>query len=235
MTKKTVEGRSFRVAHTKPRHAVALVLIGCFIFLKPATAAADAGVPLVAAFLPLLWMGLVPIILVESFVNCRLLSIPFRRTLLPATLGNLASAIVGIPLTWIFLATLEMLFFGRARGLGTVGAKVYSVTIQAPWLIPYENDLRWMLPAALVFFAIPCFAVSVLVEAPINHLGLSDFPRKTIWKVTAKSNLLSYLFLGVLTTLALRGDLGHFYPVFGPIVDWFSDIVFRISRLFVSR
>ncbi|MGB0060336.1 hypothetical protein, partial [Candidatus Binatus sp.] len=75
----------------------------------------------------------------------------------------------------------------------------------------------------------------VLIEAPINHMGLSDFPRKTIWKVTAKSNILSYLFLGVLTTLALRGDLGHFYPVFGPVVDWFLDIVFRIGKLFVSR
>lgn len=219
----------------KLRHAVAVVLLGCFFFLRPATAAADAGVPLVAAFLPSLWMGLVPIILVEAFVNCRLLSIPFRRTLLPATLGNLASAIVGIPLTWVFLATLELLFFGTARGLGTVGARVYSVTVQAPWLIPYENDLHWMLPAALLFFAIPCFAVSVLVEAPINHLGLSDFPQKIVWKVTAKSNLLSYLFLGVLTMLALRGDSGHFSPAFGPIVDWFSDIVFRIGRLFVSR
>jgi hypothetical protein len=128
-----------------------------------------------------------------------------------------------------------MFFFGTARGLGTLGARVYSVTIQSPWLIPYEHDLRWMVPAALAVFAIPCFAVSVLVEAPINHLGLSDFPRKTIWKVTAKSNLLSYLFLGGLTTLALRGDPGHFYSVFGPIVDWFSDAVFRITGLFISR
>jgi hypothetical protein len=82
----------------KLRYTVTVVLLGCFIFLKPVTAAADAGVPLVAAFLPSLWMGLVPIIFVEAFVNCRLLSVPFRRTLLPATLGNLASAIVGIPL-----------------------------------------------------------------------------------------------------------------------------------------
>src|SRR5208337_3541718 len=101
-----------------------------FILLWPAVTVADAGVPLVALFLPPLWLGLVPIILVKAFANCRLLSIPFRRTLLPATLGNLASAIVGIPLTWVFLATLEMFFFGTAHGLGTTGAKVYSVTIQ---------------------------------------------------------------------------------------------------------
>ena len=223
------------MAGVKFRYTVAVVLLGCLIFLRPATAAADAGVPLVAAFLPPLWMGLVPIIFVEAFINCRLLSIPFRRTLLPATLGNLASAIVGIPLTWVFLATLEMFFFGGARGLGTIGARVYSVTIQSPWLIPYEPALWWMIPLALLFFAVPCYAVSVLIEAPINHVSLSDFPRKTIWKVTAKSNLFSYLFLGVLTTLALRGDLGHFYPLFGPIVDWFSDAVFRVTGLFVSR
>ncbi len=220
----------------KLRYTVAVVMLAWLIILWPTAAVADAGLPLVAIFLPPLWLGLVPIIFIEAFVNCRLLLIPFRRTLLPATIGNLASAIVGIPLTWVFLAAFEMFsasLFPLNR-LGSTGAKVFSVTIGAPWLGPNEN-LWWMIPAALSFFAIPCFAVSVLIEAPINHMGLSDFPRKTIWKVTAKSNLLSYLFLGVLTTLALRGDLGHFYPVFEPIVDWFLDIVFRIANLFSSR
>jgi hypothetical protein len=221
----------------KLRHAAAVMMLAWLVILWPTAVAADAGVPLVAIFLPPLWLGLVPIIFIEALVNSRLLLIPFRRTLLPATLGNLASAIVGIPLTWVFLATFEI-FFGSLLPpnlLRGTGAKVLSVTIGAPWLVPNENDLWWMVPVALAFFAVPCFAVSVLIEAPINYLGLSDFPRKTIWKVTAKSNLLSYLFLGVLTTLALRGDLGHFYPVFGPIVDWFLDIVFRIGRLFISR
>ncbi|MGC2445474.1 hypothetical protein [Candidatus Binatus sp.] len=212
-------------------------MLAWLIILWPTAAVADAGVPLVAIFLPLLWLGLIPIIFIEALVNCRLLLIPFRRTLLPATIGNLASAIVGIPLTWVFLWAFEI-FFGSLlppNFMGSTGAKVLSVTIGAPWLGPNENDLWWMIPVALVVFAVPCFAVSVLIEAPINHMGLSDFPRKTIWKVTAKSNILSYLFLGVLTTLALRGDLGHFYPVFGPVVDWFLDIVFRIGKLFVSR
>jgi hypothetical protein len=221
----------------KLRHTAAVVLLAWLILLKPAVAAADAGVPLVAIFLPPLWISLIPIILLEAFVNCRLLSTPFRRTLLPATLGNLASAIVGIPLTWVFLAALEIssVHFFPPNMLGTTSAKLYSVTIGAPWLGPNEKDLWWMIPAALVFFAIPCFAVSVLIEAPINHLGLSDFPRKTIWKVTAKSNLLSYLFLGALTTLVLRGDLGGIYRVFGPILDWFIDIVSPILGLLISR
>jgi hypothetical protein len=219
------------------RYTVVLVLLAWLILLWPRAAVADAGLPLVSIFLPPLWLGLVPIIFIEALVNCRLLLIPFRRTLLPATLGNLASAIVGIPLTWVFLAAFEI-FFGSllpTNLLGSTGQKVLSVTIGAPWLGPNESDLWWMVPVALAVFAVPCFAVSVLIEAPINHMGLSDFPRKTIWKVTAKSNLFSYLFLGVLTTLALRGDLGHFYPVFGPIVDWFLDIVVRIAKIFSSR
>lgn len=212
------------MASMKLRNAAAVVVLAWIILLWPTAAVADAGLPLVAIFLPPLWLGLVPIIFIEAFVNCRLLLIPFRRTLLPATVGNLTSAIVGIPLTWVFLAAFEMFsasLFPLNR-LGSTGAKVFSVTIGAPWLGPNENGLRWMVPLALVFFAVPCFAVSVLIEAPINYLGLPDFPRTTIWKVTSKSNLLSYLFLGILTTLALRGNLGHLYPVFGPVVDWFG-------------
>ncbi len=145
----------------KLRYTVAVVMLAWLIILWPTVAVADAGVPLVAIFLPPLWLGLVPIIFIEAFVNCRLLLIPFRRTLLPATLGNLASAIVGIPLTWVFLAAFEI-FFGShfpPNLLGSTGAKVLSVTIGAPWLIPYEPDLWWMVPVALAFLrflASPC-------------------------------------------------------------------------------
>jgi hypothetical protein len=213
-------------------------LIASFILFSPALAAADAGLPLVALFLPPLWLGLVPIVLVEAFVNRHLLSIPFRRTFPPAILGNVASAMVGIPLTWVFLATLEMFCCSTAKGLGTTSAKVYAVTLQSPWLIPYEADLRWMIPAALAFFALPCFAVSVLIEAPINRLVLSDFPRKTIWKVTAKSNLASYLCLGFITwgAFTLWGkNLGGLYAGFGPVTEWIATTVFRIATSFVRK
>jgi len=218
----------------KPRYAVALALLVSFVLLSPRIAAAGAGVPLVAVFLPPLWLALAPIIVVEAFVNSRILSLPFRRTLLPATLGNIASTIVGIPLIWLFFATLEMLFFSTPEGLATAGAKVYAVTVQSPWLIPYEKDLRWMVPAALLFFSIPCFAVSVLVEAPINGFGLPTVARRAIWKATAKSNLASYLCLGAMIggMLALQGTrLDSLYNFFSTISEWIVEIVVLLAKV----
>jgi hypothetical protein len=216
---------------------VALVLfLVALLAVFPKTAFANVGLPLVAIILPPMWLGLVPIILVETIVNSRLLSIPFRRTLLPVTFGNITSTIVGIPFMWVVLATIEGAFFGKAVGLQTTSAKLYAVTIQSPWLIPYEHAFGWMIPAALLVFSVPCFIVSVLVEAPINRAGLSDVPSKLIWKVTAISNTASYICLGLLTwgEFLLKDNFRHIDAIFMPVTEWLMGLVFRIAKLLVA-
>jgi len=52
---------------------------------------------------------------------------------------------------------------GEAHGLDTFLKKLYAVTVQAPWLIPYEKN-DWMLPAAQLFLLIPFFYMSWKVE-----------------------------------------------------------------------
>jgi hypothetical protein len=203
----------------------------------PKIAFADVGIPLVAVFLPPMWLGLVPIILVEALINSRLLSLPFRNTILPATFGNIASTLVGIPFMWVILASIELVFFGGAIGLQTMSAKFYAVTIQSPWLIPYEKDLRWMIPAALAVFSIPCLIVSILIEAPINRMGLSNVASRLIWKATAISNLASYICLAVLTWggFVLQDKLNGVDTIFMPISRWIAGFVFRIASLFAGK
>ena len=65
---------------------------------------------------------------------------------------------------WAVLATVQGVLAGDARGLATVGQKIYAVTVQAPWLIPYEEDLGWMIPIALVVLAVPAYLLSALIE-----------------------------------------------------------------------
>src|SRR5439155_11355304 len=112
------------------------VIILC-VCLVPTIARADMGLPLVAVILPPLWLALVPIILVEGVVLRRLTSAPFSKALASASLGNVVSTLIGIPIAWVALATLELVCCGEAKGVATVSAKLYAVTVQAPWLVPY--------------------------------------------------------------------------------------------------
>jgi len=214
-------------------------LFSLVIIALPNIAFANAGIPLIAIFLPPMWLGLVLVIIIEAFINSRILSIPFRKTVLPTTVGNIVSTIAGIPILWVVLSSIEAVFFGNAIGLRTASAKLYAVTIQSPWLIPYERDLWWMIPAALLVFSVPCFAISVLIEAPINRLGLPNLRPRAVWKATGVSNLASYIFLGFTAygygTLSLQGGLRSTDKFFIPIWGWIAEIVFHIASLFISK
>jgi hypothetical protein len=145
-----------------------------------------------------MWVALVPIVLVEGIVISRRLAAPLRRTILAAFLGKLVSTLVGIPLAWIILAASELICCGSARGLSTFGPKLYAVTVQAPWLIPYEDDFWWMVPCAVIVMVVPCFVVSVLIEAPVNLLFFKIRETRLLWKATAIANGYSYAVLGLL-------------------------------------
>ena len=103
------------------------------------------------------------------------LSIPKRVS--PTTQANwydptLAGALGSeLPtLTWGILFGLQILVpngGGAAFGIDTLGGKLFAVTVQAPWLLPYEAQLHWMVPAALLFM-LPFFGiVSVYTERPV--------------------------------------------------------------------
>jgi hypothetical protein len=198
------------------------------------TAQADVGLPMVAVFLPPLWLAFVPIVLLEAMILRRLMATPLRRALLSTFAGNFVSSLVGIPLTWVILAALELTCCGAAFGLSTLGSKVYAVTVQAPWLIPYEKDLSWMVPWALVAMAVPCFMASVLIEAPINRLFFKSAPSRAVWRATAIANACSYLLLGLLIWPA-RLVADRLSGVFGPVIEWFAELTFRIAGVLTGN
>jgi hypothetical protein len=138
---------------------------------------------------------------------------------------------------WLLLATTELVCCGEARGLSTPGAKLYAVTIQAPWLIPYERDFHWMIPAALLVFAVPCYALSVLIEAPFNVMAFRTTPKKLVWRATAAANLASYLCLSLLIWLEMSflRNINFGSAFFEPIINWFLEFVFRIAGSIAAK
>lgn len=207
------------------------------MFLPTSAAHANAGVPMVGIFLPPMWFALIPIVALEAFIIGQVVGAPWRPILLGTAIANVASTIVGVPIVWTVLATIEMKFFGNALGLGTFWTKLYAVTVQAPWLIPYDEALHWMLPTALAVLAVPFYLVSIFVEAPIigKLCGISSAPnlKKAVWT----SNLASYAGLGLLVAIGFYLDwrtLSYLGPM-QPVVDAILSLMDRVAALLSPR
>jgi hypothetical protein len=200
------------------------------------SASANVGVPMVAVFLPPLWLSLIPIIAVEAWVVKRKLELPVSRSLSAVALGNVLSSIVGIPLMWGVLATIEAVFADEARGLDTIGRRVYAVTVQAPWLLPYESDLRWMIPSALLVLAVPAYLLSVLIEWRVLLPFVATDRRLQVLRATAVANAASYGLLVVLFAgmLLLGNHIGMLGATFEPVTEWLAGAVFAVARHFLG-
>lgn len=158
----------------------------------------DIGVPMIFLAIPVMVIALLPIISLEAFALCRSLSLPFNQALRVATFANLASTLVGIPITWLLLVAVQLVTGGGAAyGLKTPLTKFLSVTWQAPWLIPYESDLHWMIPAAGLFLLIPFFFASWYVEYLVAKRILKRVDPNDTWRGVRNANIISYGLLAV--------------------------------------
>ena len=150
--------------------------------------------------LPAMIIALVPVIAVESIVVGRLLGTTAISKAKSVAIANVASTLIGLPLTWVALVAVQLVSGGgSAYGLVTPTQKLLAVTWQAPWLIPYEGDLYWMVPAASLFLLVPFFFASYFVEALIV-VGLNNkLPRVQVRSAVFRANIVSYLLLAIFT------------------------------------
>lgn len=166
---------------------------------------------------PMYWLLLIPVILIEWYVSKRyLLAVASRKIFWATTTANIVSTLIGIPITWSLLAFIQMAIPGGGGifpNLPVVLKMILSVTLQAPWLLPYERALFLMIPASMMFLLIPFFFVSVWIESLIliKVFKISSDARlvkKTCWAANLASYLLLFLFcLGVLIWSCYE----HFY------------------------
>ena len=85
---------------------------------------------------------------------------------------------------------------GGAYGINNLLGKIIAVTWQAPWLIPYESELYWMIPAAGTFLLIPFFMVSWWSEYFVSKKIHKDLDNTLIKMAVRNANLITY---GLLT------------------------------------
>jgi hypothetical protein len=204
--------------------------VACLIF--PTASRADIGLPMIAVLLPPAWALLLPIILLEAAIGAWRWRMPIRSALAAQAVANAVSTLAGLPVVWIALVLLEFTCCGTARGLTTVWQRVYAVTAQAPWLIPYENDLRWMVPIASLVLCITFAAMSIALEYPIVRRMTPAELRPYVWRWVVWSNVASYTLLLAFVFVAgsEKLGLGRIWEVFRPLTEQLMEIPFRLLR-----
>ena len=166
------------------------------------------GLPMLAVVWPQSWFLLGFVILLEGYVARRVLGVTFKEAFKGMAIANGFSTLVGVPVTWAVLVVGQMIVGGGGfRGLGTPAQKLYAVTVQAPWLLPYQDHFSWMVPAATAVLCVPFFFMSVWTEFQVARKYFSpDHPGDVLraaWLANAVSYGLIVLFLVVRLVIVL--------------------------------
>jgi WG containing repeat len=190
----------------------------CILFVSAGPARADSGLPMLLIVWPSAWLLLLAIIPIEAAVAIRVLKVGWKKSLVIVTIANLVSTIVGIPVTWFLMLLPEFVGAGRAFGLHSIINRVLSVSLQSAWLVPYESDLSWMVPAAAAVLCVPFFFMSVVVESLCARRFVSKESRSAVWRWSWIGNGITYGCI----VIGLLGNLGyvlqtHFSEKFGYI------------------
>lgn len=166
------------------------------IIFTPSIASANAGVPMLAVFTPILVLSLIPIIVIETLYLAKKLHLTWKKALKNTTLTNLFSTCIGIPITWFALVIIQIILGGDgAFGMDTMIDKILSVTLQAAWLIPYEKELNWMIPLASLVLLVPFFFASWLSEYWLSTKLLVDISKDILKRQIRNANLITYALL----------------------------------------
>ena len=164
--------------------------------LVPGIAGANAGVPMLFLAMPAFIVSLLPIIAIETLYISKGLGLTPGQSLKTVSIANLVSTIIGVPLTWLLLVLVQLATGGgSAYGMNSVMGKVLAVTWQAPWLIPYEDDLGWMIPFAGLVLLIPFFFTSCWSECFILKKLNKTLPSQIVKEKVRNANLITYLLL----------------------------------------
>lgn len=175
-----------------------IILFNALLFLFPFPASANAGLPMIIIFWPLLFILFLPIIIIEYGVMKKYTR-SFSATaplFWPLVIANLFSTLIGIPLTWIALVGIEV---GVSLFLPSGGVTLsYIWPLTAPWLYPDTLQHNWMIVTALLILLIPFYFISAWTEGRIMGWMTKNKENKThIRTAMWKANFFSYLFLAL--------------------------------------
>lgn len=191
------------------------VLVLLFV---PATAHADAGIPMLPFAYPVILALLLPVIAIEAAYIRLKLGTEWKNTISATAKANLVTMLLGFPLAWFIFLIFEMIFWlilvrsgVQAHIHWPLGSRVTDLLVvitSAAWMGPMEE--KWAVPVAFVVLLIPSFVLSGWVESRLlekrKWLKHEAPSTRTVWQ----ANVLSYIFLALVGCLALFKYIAHF-------------------------
>ena len=172
------------------------------------------GLPLIVLAWPPLIIGLLPIILIEALILRRYVPITKARSIKAMGLANLASTILGVPVTWFIVLLLQeavpSLYSAAARNASRRTPVIPDalLALSSPgWLPNLDAAHMWMLPVAMLVLLVVLFGSSWLLENEIawrylapassqlrmaSEDGPPEFDYRHLRKGTFYANLASY-------------------------------------------
>ena len=170
---------------------------------------ANVGIPMIFWQLPSATFALVPVALLETCVASRLLKHRFVDTVRPVFIANLFSTFIGIPIAWIAMLALNIITTGgSAHGFDTPFDAFRSVVLQASWLVPYEDDLVWLVPSATIVLLVPYFLASVKAEHWFLKPRIASTAPSVLARAVWISNAVSYGCLLAYSIYWLTSSIG---------------------------
>jgi hypothetical protein len=189
---------------------------------------ADVGLPMLAYYLPPAWLLLAPVIGVEALVAIWRFAVPARLAIRGATIANVLSTLIGVPLAWSLAAALELRLFAPWWNTRDPSC-VLLATVQALWILPPIRACAWVFPVAAVLATTLFYAMSVGIEGFILAWVAPAVSARSRWGWSVWGNAASYSLL-ILATWPLQ------MPAFGWVWDAFNRFVepFMAVALFLG-
>ncbi len=177
-------------------HKTKIITLALLILATPSMAHANAGVPMLFLAMPAFLFSLVPIIAIEKVYISNGFKLSIGQSLKTVSISNFASTVIGIPLTWLLLVVAQVVTGGGgAYGIDFGIGKMLAVTWQAPWLIPYEEELNWMIPVAGLVLLVPFFFASWWSEYIVSKEINKTLCSLSIKTKVRNANLITYSLL----------------------------------------
>ncbi|MBX3486747.1 MAG: hypothetical protein KF798_02435 [Candidatus Paracaedibacteraceae bacterium] len=191
---------------------------------------ANAGLPMLFVIWPIFLFALIPVILIESLVfKFKMPELKWKSIFSSVGIANIISTVIGIPITWVVLVLIQLITpggQGTYSGLSNPVIGLLSVTLQAPWLLPYESQFYWMIPCAFLFLMIFFFIMSIFSERWILFKMLKksySINQQETDNITLKANVYSYLFL-----ISCSAIIFYYREIYSQFVVSFAAFVNKI-------
>lgn len=179
-------------------------IIFSIVLLPPAAAFANVGIPTIFVSLPLQIVALGPVIFIEAWVVYRALhQVSFRDVLYTTTKANFLTTFLGIPVTWLLVALMELggfyiyEHFGHGWAANAPIAKILNAMMTPLVLMGYWGVVgphyRWAYIASLVLLLIPFYVISWRIEYWVfKKIWKDKDPEYQLKRAVRLANRISY-------------------------------------------